>query len=110
MALLYRKQGHTGILTLSRPEARNCWGQDYNDGLLRHLDEANDDDEVRSVILTDEQYALLPSVTSPDFLLDWTEEDEDADGNPLPWPTYTVQGKDMNGNTISWQQAAGAFA
>ena len=43
MPVLYRKQGHTGILTLSRPEARNCWGQDYNDGLLRHLDEATDD-------------------------------------------------------------------
>ena len=28
MPLLYRKQGHTGILTLSRPQARNCWGQD----------------------------------------------------------------------------------
>src|SRR5215831_526363 len=55
MALLYRKQGNTGILTLSRPEARNCWGQDYNDGLLRHLDEANDDDDVRSVILTGDE-------------------------------------------------------
>ena len=32
MPLLYGKQGHTGILTLSRPEARNCWGQDYADG------------------------------------------------------------------------------
>jgi enoyl-CoA hydratase/carnithine racemase len=51
MPLLYRKQGHTGILTLSRPGARNCWGQDYNEGLRRHLDEAADDDEVRSLIL-----------------------------------------------------------
>jgi enoyl-CoA hydratase/carnithine racemase len=55
MPLLYKKQGHTGILTLSRPQARNCWGQDYADGLLRHLDEANDDDEVRSVILTGDE-------------------------------------------------------
>src|SRR5258705_2386081 len=55
MPLLYRKQGHTGIMTLSRPQARNCWGQDYADGLLRHLDEANDDDEVRSVILTGDE-------------------------------------------------------
>ena len=55
MPVLYRKQGHTGILTLSRPEARNCWGQDYNDGLLRHLDEATDDDDVRSVILTGDE-------------------------------------------------------
>ena len=55
MPLLYKKQGHTGILTLSRPQARNCWGQDYADGLLRHLDEANDDDDVRSVILTGDE-------------------------------------------------------
>ncbi|HEX9555574.1 MAG TPA: enoyl-CoA hydratase/isomerase family protein, partial [Reyranella sp.] len=55
MPLLYRKQGHTGILTLSRPAARNCWGQDYADGLIRHLDEAAEDDDVRSVILTGDE-------------------------------------------------------
>src|SRR3569833_3376801 len=55
MPLLYEKRGHTGILTLSRPQARNCWGQDYADGLPRHLDEANDDDDVRSVILTGDE-------------------------------------------------------
>ena len=55
MPLLYTKQGHTGILTLSRPGARNCWGQDYAEGLIRHLDEAADDDEVRSVILTGDE-------------------------------------------------------
>src|SRR5260370_37179515 len=55
MPLLYKKQGHTGIMTLSRPQARNCWGQDYADGLLKHLGEANDDDEVRSVILTGDE-------------------------------------------------------
>src|SRR5882757_4304447 len=55
MPLLYRKQGHTGIMTLSRPQARNCWGQDYADGLIRHLDEAADDDEIRSVILTGDE-------------------------------------------------------
>ena len=55
MPLLYRKQGHTGILTLSRPEARNCWGQDYDEGLIRYLDEAADDDEIRCVILTGDE-------------------------------------------------------
>src|ERR1700704_4352398 len=55
MPLLYTKQGQTGILTLSRPEARNCWGQDYAEGLLRRLDEAADDDEIRSVILTGDE-------------------------------------------------------
>lgn len=28
------------------------WGQDYNDGLLRDLDEASDDDKARAIILT----------------------------------------------------------
>jgi enoyl-CoA hydratase/carnithine racemase len=55
MPLLYKKQSNTAILTLSRPQARNCWGQDYADGLLKHLDEANDDDDVRSVILTGDE-------------------------------------------------------
>ena len=55
MPLLYKKHGHTAIMTLSRPQARNCWGQDYADGLIKHLDEANDDDEVRSVILTGDE-------------------------------------------------------
>jgi enoyl-CoA hydratase/carnithine racemase len=55
MPLLYTKQGHTGILTLSRPGARNCWGQDYAEGLIRHLDEAAEDDDVRSVILTGDE-------------------------------------------------------
>ena len=55
MPLLYTKQGHTGILTFSRPKARNCWGPDYAEGLIRHLDEAADDDEIRSVILTGDE-------------------------------------------------------
>jgi enoyl-CoA hydratase/carnithine racemase len=55
MPLHYKKQSNTAILTLSRPQARNCWGQDYADGLLKHLDEANDDDDVRSVILTGDE-------------------------------------------------------
>src|SRR5215212_12065945 len=55
MPLLYRKQVPTGILTLSRPNARNCWGQDYAEGLIRYLDAAADDDEVRSVILTGDE-------------------------------------------------------
>ena len=41
MPLLYRKQGHTGILTFSRPKARNCWGPDYAEGLIRHLGVSN---------------------------------------------------------------------
>ena len=60
MPLLYKKHGHTAIMTLSRPQARNCWGQDYADGLIKHLDEANDDDEVRSVILTGDDLGQRP--------------------------------------------------
>ena len=28
--MLYEKRGAVGILTLSRPQARNAWGEDYN--------------------------------------------------------------------------------
>ena len=30
MPLLYEKRGPVGIITLSRPQARNAWGEDYN--------------------------------------------------------------------------------
>ena len=52
MPVLYEKRGHTAILTLSRPQARNCWGEDYQEGLEKYLATARDDDEVRSVIFT----------------------------------------------------------
>ena len=55
MPITCTKHDHTAVLTLSRPNARNCWGQDYNDGLLRHLDQLADDDGVRSVILTGDE-------------------------------------------------------
>lgn len=55
MPLLYEKRGNTAILTFSRPQARNCWGQDYVEGLIRHLGEAEADDDVRSVILTGDE-------------------------------------------------------
>ncbi len=32
MPLLYEKRGHVAVLTLSRPQARNAWGEDYNEG------------------------------------------------------------------------------
>ena len=37
MPLVCKTRGHTAILTLSRPDARNCWGQDYHEGLLRYV-------------------------------------------------------------------------
>ena len=55
MPLLYEKTGHVAILTLSRPEARNAWGQDYAEGLSRRLTEAAADDEVRCAVLTGDE-------------------------------------------------------
>ena len=53
--MLYEKLGHTVVLTLSRPQARNCWGEDFVDGFAAHLVSAADDDEVRCVILTGDE-------------------------------------------------------
>ena len=55
MPVTYEKQDGIGIVTLSRPEARNAWGQDFNDGLARHFAEMEDDDEVRCAILTGDE-------------------------------------------------------
>jgi enoyl-CoA hydratase/carnithine racemase len=52
MPLLYDKRGHVGIVTLSRPQARNAWGEDYNEGLKELLPQLEDDRDIRCVILT----------------------------------------------------------
>ena len=52
MPLLYDKRGHIGIITLSRPQARNAWGEDYNEGLKELLPQLEDDRDIRVVILT----------------------------------------------------------
>ncbi len=39
MPLLYEKRGHIGILTLSRPEARNAWCDEFSTGLQERLPE-----------------------------------------------------------------------
>ena len=39
MPLLYEKRGHIGILTLSRPEARNAWCNEFTTGLQERLPE-----------------------------------------------------------------------
>lgn len=52
MPLLYEKRGHIGILTFSRPEARNAWCMEFHEGLQQRLPELEDDTEVRCVILT----------------------------------------------------------
>jgi len=55
MAVSYEKQGAIGIVTLSRPHARNAWGADFNEGLARHFAAMEDDDEIRCAILTGDE-------------------------------------------------------
>jgi len=56
MPVSYEKRGHVGIVTLSRPGARNAWGADFNEGIARHFAAMEDDDDVRCAVLTgDEQ-------------------------------------------------------
>jgi enoyl-CoA hydratase/carnithine racemase len=52
MPVLYEKRNHVGYLTLSRPERRNCWGDDFNEEILRLCNEMAEDDEVRVAVLT----------------------------------------------------------
>jgi len=52
MPLLYEKHDPIGILTLSRPEARNAWHQEFASGLKERLPELEEDRDIRCVILT----------------------------------------------------------
>lgn len=52
MPLLCEKRGHVAILTLSRPEARNAWCQEYNEGFVDILPKLEADKEIRCVVLT----------------------------------------------------------
>jgi enoyl-CoA hydratase/carnithine racemase len=47
MPVQYETQGHVGIVTLSRPEARNAWGEDLTEGIQRYFDRMEDDDAIR---------------------------------------------------------------
>lgn len=55
MPLLSERHGHVATLTLSRPEARNAWDEDYNEGLRTLLPELEADRTVRCVILTGDE-------------------------------------------------------
>ncbi len=52
MPVSYDKREGIGIVTLSRPRARNAWGPDFNEGIARHFAAMEDDDEVRCAVLT----------------------------------------------------------
>ena len=55
MPVAFEKRGPIGIVTLSRPGARNAWGPDFNEGLARHFAAMEDDDEIRCAILTGDE-------------------------------------------------------
>ena len=52
MPLLYEKRGHVAVLTLSRPEARNAWCDEYNARFIELMPELEDDRDIRCVVLT----------------------------------------------------------
>ena len=55
MPVFYEKRGHVALITLSRPAARNCWGQDFSDGLIEHFGTAEHDDDVHCVVITGDE-------------------------------------------------------
>src|SRR6476469_8053116 len=52
MPLLCERRGAVAILTLSRPEARNAWCEEFQVGLPQHLTELENDRDICCVILT----------------------------------------------------------
>jgi enoyl-CoA hydratase/carnithine racemase len=52
MPLLREIRGGVGLLTLSRPESRNAWGDDYNTGLPAAFAEWAADPAIRCVVVT----------------------------------------------------------
>src|SRR5437016_981210 len=57
MPVSFERRGPIGIVTLSRPEARNAWGADFNEGLARHFAAMEDDDAIRCAVLTGDDAA-----------------------------------------------------
>src|SRR5216110_3310771 len=55
MPLLYEKHGAVAVLALSRPQARNAWGEDYNAALKEMLPQLEDDRDIRCVVLTGDE-------------------------------------------------------
>jgi enoyl-CoA hydratase/carnithine racemase len=52
MPVTYEKRDHVGVLTLSRPEARNAWGQDFYEAVVDYFAEMEADDDVHCAVLT----------------------------------------------------------
>src|SRR3989442_5960275 len=52
MPVSFERRDEIGIVTLSRPEARNAWGADFNEGIARCFAAMEDDDTIRCAVLT----------------------------------------------------------
>ena len=52
MPVLLTTDNAVATLTLSRPQSRNCWGQDFTDELEAYLQQIERDDSIRCVVLT----------------------------------------------------------
>lgn len=55
MPVIYTKANGVGTVTLSRPEARNAWGDDLTDGLRHYFTEMEEDDDIRCAVLTGDE-------------------------------------------------------
>jgi enoyl-CoA hydratase len=55
MPVLYEKRGHVALITLSRPAARNCWGVDFSEGLIKYFGVAERDGDIHCVVLTGDE-------------------------------------------------------
>ena len=55
MPVTYKKDGAVGTVVLSRPEARNSWGNDLTDGLRESFRDMEADDDIRCAILTGDE-------------------------------------------------------
>ena len=55
MPVMFEKRGQVGIITLSRPEARNAWGADFAEGIAQHFAVMEDDDDIRCAVLTGDE-------------------------------------------------------
>jgi enoyl-CoA hydratase/carnithine racemase len=55
MPVIYETHNHVGFLTMSRPQARNCWGEDFNEAIVRHCAEMADDPDIHVAVLTGDE-------------------------------------------------------
>src|SRR5215813_4556286 len=52
MPVSFERRDAIGIVTVSRPESRNAWGADFNEGIARASAQMEDDDAIRCAVLT----------------------------------------------------------